>query len=110
LTQYNVRHGYSLPLRVDELIYEGIPRLKRNLALKAKSLGLALKPIFKSEVILEWLEQNVWDVWNALNEIEKEGERLKLIRVWQRRPLKSPVQMVRDLGLLPLQLLPREEL
>ncbi|CAG7704513.1 unnamed protein product [Allacma fusca] len=109
-TAYNVRHNYSLPSRIDEVIFNQVPRFRRQLSMTAKSVAISLKSIFKGEVVLEWLEQNVWEAWQTLDSFEKVGDRLKRIAVWPRRPLKSPPEMIDGLGLQAVDLGDHEEL
>lgn len=98
VTPYNIRHNYSLPLRVDEVLAE-VPRLKNQLQLVVKSIETSLKPIFRQEDVLEWIEQNVWDPWKALENLELAGNTLKARNVWPRRPIPIQWEMVQDLKL-----------
>ena len=109
-TPYNVRHNYSLPSRVDEVIFSQVPRYRRQLSTLAKSIAISLKTIYNGEVVLEWLEQNVWEAWQVLDSFEKVGEKLKKTNVWPRRPLRSPPEMIDELGLQAVNLLEHEEL
>ncbi len=102
VTEYNIRHNYSLPLRVDEVVFSQVPRLQRHLVILANSVVNSLKPIFSSETILEWIEQNMWEAWKAMDRLEKAGETLRNVMVWPRRPVTSPPQMVSDLRLTAL--------
>jgi hypothetical protein len=97
--KYNIRHNYSLPLRVDEVVFAEVPRLKRQLELSIRSVEQSLKTIYRMEIVLEWIEQNVWEVWKGLDYLEKSGEILKNVGVWQRRPLASLKEMVEELRL-----------
>ncbi|ODM87398.1 Hexosaminidase D, partial [Orchesella cincta] len=102
VTPYNIRHNYSLPLRVDEVVFSQVPRLQRHLVILANSVVNSLKPIFPTETILEWIEQNMWEAWKALDKLEKAGDTLRNIQVWPRRPVPSPQKMVDDLRLTAL--------
>lgn len=99
VTEYNIRHNYSLPLRVDEVVFSQVPRLQRHLVILANSVVNSLKPIFSTDTILEWIEQNMWEAWKALDRLEKAGETLRNVMVWPRRPVTSPPQMLTDLRL-----------
>lgn len=102
VTEYNIRHNYSLPLRVDEVVFSQVPRLQRHLVILANSVVNSLKPIFSSDTILEWIEQNMWEAWKAMDRLEKAGDTLRNVMVWPRRPVTSPPQMLSDLRLTAL--------
>jgi hypothetical protein len=99
VTPYNIRHNYSLPLRVDEVVFAEVPRLRKQLELSSKSVEAALRPIFRQEIILEWIEQNIWEGWKALKHLENVGETLKNVNIWPRRPVKTHWPMVEGLKL-----------
>lgn len=99
MTPYNARHNYSLPFRVNEVVLAEAPRLKQSLRLTAKSVVNSLAHIFDQWVVTEWIEQNVWESWRILDRLEKEGEKLKAMKVWPRRPVKYPEEMLNDLDL-----------
>ncbi|ODM93814.1 hypothetical protein Ocin01_12869 [Orchesella cincta] len=81
--QYS-EHNYSLPLRVDEVVFSQVPRLQRHLVILANSVVNSLKPIFPTETILEWIEQNMWEAWKALDKLEKAGDTLRNIQVCEK--------------------------
>lgn len=86
MTDYNIRHNFSSPNRVDELTAEAI-RLKNSLSSLATGTERPFRDVYDNWTIGEFVEQHVNPLIYELNEIEKRGNMLMKIKVWPRRPL-----------------------
>lgn len=98
MTPYNVRHNFSTPLRVEELMQDQ-PRIYHSIATLGRSAREALSDIFDYYTIGEWVEQNIYPYVIELEEIQKDATALKAKRIWPKRPF--PV--LSDLQRLGLQ-------
>ena len=88
LTDFNVRHNYTSPARVDELV--------RDLAYHAGSLHTlarqtkeTLRTIFDVHTISEWLEQKLLPLFQQLDRIQTDAVNLKKRKYWPHRPLPT---------------------
>lgn len=96
MTKYNVRHNFSTPLRVDELMQDQ-PRVYHTVASLARSARDALWDVFDIVTISEWVEQNIYPIVVELEEIQKDANALKARKVWPRRPF-PPLKDLTRLG------------
>lgn len=103
MTDYNVRHNFTSPLRVDELMLEQ-PRVYHSLVQLAHSANDALRDVFDAHTIAEWVEQRIYPDIKRLEQLAKDAAALKARKVWPRRPLPA----LADLGRLGVSL-PDEE-
>lgn len=87
MTQYNIRHNFSSPIRVDELI-EDATRLKNSLNTLANNAEEAMHSVYDKWTIQEFIELHIKPLMDELSEIEKNGDVLSKFRVWPRRPLE----------------------
>ncbi|KAI5706371.1 hypothetical protein M8J75_007483 [Diaphorina citri] len=85
LTTYNVRHNFSSPLRVDELLLDH-PRLYHSSISMLHSAIDNLQSVYDNFTVAEWIEQNIWPLIEKLDKIQSDGANLKQRKVWQRRP------------------------
>lgn len=85
MTDYNVRHNFSTPLRVDELMQEH-PRIYHTITSLARSVKDALFDIFDDFTIAEWVEQNIYPYILSLEKIQKDSISLRARKIWPRRP------------------------
>uniref|UniRef100_A0A8D9A6A9 beta-N-acetylhexosaminidase n=1 Tax=Cacopsylla melanoneura TaxID=428564 RepID=A0A8D9A6A9_9HEMI len=85
LTQYNVRHNFSSPLRVDELLMDA-PRLYHTATSMVHSAIENLQGVYDNYTVAEWIEQNIWPLIQRLDKIQQDGANLKQRKVWPRRP------------------------
>ncbi|CAH0385394.1 unnamed protein product [Bemisia tabaci] len=85
LTEYNVRHNFSSPLRLDELMLDE-PRIYHSVTSLVQSAQDALANIFDKYTIAEWIEQKVYPLIKELEKLEGDSYRLKQIKTWPRRP------------------------
>lgn len=96
MTAYNVRHNYSLPLRVDELTSE-LPRVYHGLIALARSAVEAMSDVFDEYTITEWIEQRIYPYIIDLEKIQNNSFILKNINTWPARPL-PPLKDLQRLG------------
>ncbi|XP_074596750.1 hexosaminidase D [Brevipalpus obovatus] len=88
LTDYNIRHNISNPVRVDEgLAQHSSVRYILNSALK--SSAKALSEVFDEYTVYEWIEQNIYPHLLKMDKLLKDAENLKLRKVWPIRPLNK---------------------
>ncbi|XP_034234108.1 hexosaminidase D-like, partial [Thrips palmi] len=103
MTDYNVRHNFTSPLRIDELMMEQ-PRVYHSLVQLAHNANDALRDVFDAHTIAEWVEQRIYPDIKRLEQLAKDAAALKARKVWPRRPLPA----LADLGRLGISL-PEEE-
>ncbi len=94
LTDYNIRHNFSSPLRIDELMLdEG--RIYSNVLSTIQSINDALEDVFDKYTIAEWIEQNIYPTARKMEELQKAVLNLKSMRTWPRRPLRPLNDLLR---------------
>lgn len=86
LTDYNTRRKFSSPLRIEEIISE-LPRIYHNMLSLVKLSFEAMDGVFDNYTITEWIEQRIYPYLVQLDEIEKESNAMKDVRIWPVRPL-----------------------
>lgn len=86
ITEYNRRHNYSLPTRVDEDLEE-LPARLHSVTMLMKTAREALGEWFDDWTTGEWLEQRIWPMMQSLQKLQKESENMKLVHNWKARPL-----------------------
>lgn len=86
LTEYNVRHNISSPMRVDEGLadYSSIYFPLTSLVRTARD---ALREVFDEYTVSEWIEQNIYPYITKMEKVWKEGMELKKQKTWPVRPL-----------------------
>ncbi|XP_037036427.1 hexosaminidase D isoform X2 [Bradysia coprophila] len=92
MTEYNIRHNFSSPIRVDELTADAM-RLKNSLDTLANNANEAMHDVYDKWTIKEFIELHIKPLMDELNDIEKKGSILSQFKVWPRRPL--PYQLER---------------
>lgn len=97
MTDYNVRHNFSTPLRVDELMAEQ-PRVYHTVLALVRSSQDAMQDIFDGYTISEWVEQRIYPMIKELERLQQDASALKAARNWPARPL-PPLPDLRRLGL-----------
>jgi hexosaminidase len=97
LTEYNIKHNYTSPLRIDELMGDHSRLLHTMLAL-ARSAKDALGEAFDSHTIGEWIEQKILPYVKKLEQLQKDTDVLKEKRIWPIRPLPLDTSL-RRLGI-----------
>ncbi|KAJ8918610.1 hypothetical protein NQ315_013116 [Exocentrus adspersus] len=96
MTSYNVRHNYSLPLRVDELTSD-LPRIYHGMVMIARSAVDAMVDVFDNYTISEWIEQRIYPYIIELEQIQNQSIALKSVNHWPARPL-PPLRDLQRLG------------
>lgn len=87
LTEYSVRHNYSSPARIDELLRD-LPYLSGSLNAVAKQTMDMLKHIFDIHTVSEWMEQKLLPLFEKLDRIQMDAATLRSQKYWPVRPLK----------------------
>ncbi|CAH1976241.1 unnamed protein product [Acanthoscelides obtectus] len=86
MTSYNIRHNYSLPLRVDELTTD-MPRLYHAAISLAKIAADSMAGVFDNYTISEWIEQRIYPYILEFERIQNDSTALKSVEHWPARPL-----------------------
>lgn len=86
LTTYNVRHNFSSPIRIEELMNDAI-RFDASLTALTKSATESLIDVYDKWTIDEYIEQTVVPLLHELRKLQRHGNQLMALRVWPRRPL-----------------------
>lgn len=97
LTEYNVRHNISSPMRVDEGLtdYSSIYYPLTSLVRTARD---ALREVYDEYTVAEWIEQNIYPYIVKMEKLWKEGMNLKKAKVWPKRPL-PPLDTLRKFAI-----------
>ncbi|XP_075222884.1 hexosaminidase D-like isoform X2 [Lycorma delicatula] len=85
LTDYNVRHNFSTPLRIDELM-SNHQYLYHQVTGLVKSAKDCLAEVFDMYTIAEWVEQRIYPMITQLEQIEHNAKALKESQTWPSRP------------------------
>lgn len=102
MTEYNIRHNYSLPLRVDESTSD-LQRIYHSLVSLSKAAHDTMLEVFDYYTIGEWIEQRIYPYIIELEKIQNVSQILKSVNIWPARPLK-PLSDLQRLGIsLPEQ-------
>lgn len=96
LTDYNVRHNYSLPLRVDELTGD-LPRIYHGTTSLVRAAVDAMVEVFDNYTISEWIEQKIYPYIIELEKIQNQSIALRSVNQWPARPL-PPLKDLQRLG------------
>lgn len=94
LTSYNVRHNFTSPLRIRELMADE-DRLYHSLISMIQSISEALDEVFDRYTVTEWIEQNIYPTVLELEELQRNAQRLKTPQIWPRRPFAPLVDLQR---------------
>ncbi|GBM82078.1 Hexosaminidase D [Araneus ventricosus] len=86
LTDYNIRHNITSPMRVDEGLadYSSVYYPLTSLVRTARD---ALREVYDEYTVAEWIEQNIYPSIVKLEKLWKEATNLKRAKVWPKRPL-----------------------
>jgi len=66
LTDYSVRHNYSSPARIDELLRD-LPYLSGSVSAVARQTAETLKNIFDAHTVSEWMEQKILPLFEKID-------------------------------------------
>lgn len=86
LTDYSVRHNYSSPARIDELLRD-FSYLSGSLNAVARHTMETLKNIFDVHTVSEWMEQKILPLFEKLDRIRLDAAALRSQSHWPVRPL-----------------------
>lgn len=95
LTEYNMRHNYSSPFRVNEGLDEHA-RISYLVNALIKQAQTSLTEVYDEYTVSEWIEQKVYPLYKDLNDFKVRAESLKLRSTWPRRPFPV-LKAVQDL-------------
>lgn len=92
MTNYNINHNFSSPLRVNELLrdfayYNSSLQMLQDAAVKA------LREVYDDETVSEWIELNISPYVKKMQSIWNDGLKLKKYKTWPRRPLPKLVEL-----------------
>ncbi|XP_034487239.1 hexosaminidase D [Drosophila innubila] len=102
LSDYNVRHNFSSPLRVHELTVR-TPMLIEELRVMARESQQLLWEVYDEHTVAEFVEQHIYPSINALHQQLSSGQTLLQRRTWPQRPLPLSLEMRQDMGLITLE-------
>lgn len=88
MTDYNIRHNFSSPLRIDELMGD-FSRVYNSLTSLERHVRESLEDIFDQYTVNEWIEQRIYTDLKKLEKLEANAIKLKAIKYWPRRPLQT---------------------
>ncbi len=86
LSDYNIRHNFSSPTRIQELL-DDQPRLLASMTNLAKNTIDSMWEVYDHWTIGEYVEQRIYPIISELKNLEKIGENLKMKKTWPQRPL-----------------------
>ncbi|KAB7497051.1 Hexosaminidase D [Armadillidium nasatum] len=86
ITDYNRRHNYSSPMRIDEDLEE-LPSRIHAISLLIRTVKEALSEWYDEWTVGEWIEQHIWPLLDKMETLRKEAESMKLVKTWAARPL-----------------------
>jgi len=85
LTEYNFRHNYSSPFRVNEGLDEH-SRMTYLITSLIKQAQQSLSEIYDDYTVAEWIEQKIYPLHKELSDFKTRAESLKRRNTWPRRP------------------------
>ncbi|KAG8185057.1 hypothetical protein JTE90_017074 [Oedothorax gibbosus] len=93
LTDYNIRHNITSPMRVDEGLadYSSVYYPLTSLVRTARD---ALREVYDEYTVAEWIEQNIYPSIVKMEKLWKDATNLKKSKIWPRRPL-PPLDVLR---------------
>lgn len=86
MTEYNVNHNFSSPLRVNEMLRD-FSYYNSSLQMLQEAAIKALREVFDDNTVSEWTELNIYPYVKKMNKVWKQGQYLKKYQTWPRRPL-----------------------
>ncbi|GBL87937.1 Hexosaminidase D [Araneus ventricosus] len=92
MTEYNLNHNFSSPLRVQELLKD-FSYYNSSLNMLQEAAVKALREIYDDDTVSEWIELNIYPYVKEMKRIWERGQRLKKYQTWPRRPLPRFVDL-----------------
>lgn len=94
MTEYNVRHNFTTPLRLNELMQDHSRMLHSALGM-ARQAKEAMSEVFDEYTVGEWVEQKVYPYVQRLEQVAADAEAMRRRMVWPVRPLPLSPAMKR---------------
>lgn len=93
LTDYNIRHNITSPMRIDEGLgdYSSVYYPLTSLVRTARD---ALREVYDEYTVAEWIEENIYPYIVKMEKLWKEATNLKKAKVWPKRPL-PPLELLK---------------
>jgi hexosaminidase len=98
LSDYNIRHNFTSPTRVLELL-DDQPRLQASLTNLARSVSEGMEEMYDHFTIGEYIEQRIYPLINELKNLEKVGDSLRMRRIFPVRPLPYLEKFLKEIGI-----------
>lgn len=92
MTEYNINHNFSSPLRVNELLRD-FSYYNSSLNMLQEAAIKALREVYDDDTVSEWIELNIYPYVKKMKKIWNQGLMLKKFRTWPRRPLPRVVDL-----------------
>ncbi|GFT73860.1 hexosaminidase D [Nephila pilipes] len=92
MTEYNINHNFSSPLRVNELLRD-FSYYNSSLNMLQEAAVKALREVYDDDTVSEWIELNIYPYTKKMKAIWEQGMRLKKYQVWPRRPLPRLIDL-----------------
>ncbi|XP_017040214.1 hexosaminidase D [Drosophila ficusphila] len=102
LSDYNVRHNFSSPLRVRDLTARA-PMVIEELRMMAREAQQLLYEVYDQYTVSEFIEQQIYPTIEALQQQLARAEKLLQQRTWPQRPLPLALKVQEDMGLYTSQ-------
>lgn len=92
MTEYNVNHNFSSPLRINEMLRD-FSYYNSSLQMLQEAAIKALREVYDDDTVSEWIELNIYPYVKKMNEIWRKGQILRKYQTWPRRPLSRFVEL-----------------
>ena len=92
ITDYNLRHNFSSPMRIDQDL-EDLPLKLQLVEMLVKSARDSFSDWFDGWTTGEWIEQHLWPLINKLRQLEAQSLSMKSVKTWPPRPLPLPADL-----------------
>ena len=97
LTDFNVRHNFSSPFRVQEGMEEFSQHIYSITSLMRQAKE-ALSEMFDHYTVAEWIEQKIYPMYKELSKLKTDTDDLKSRRSWPKRPFE-PLAALKEFGI-----------
>lgn len=88
ITAYQIKHNFSSPIRIEELISDAI-RFDSSLKSLTKNAAESMNDVYDQWTIDEFVEQTIDPLIEELSLLQKHANQLMSVRTWPRRPLRQ---------------------
>ena len=97
LTDFNIRHNFSSPYRVQEGMDEFSQHIYSITSLMRQAKE-ALSEMFDYYTVSEWIEQKIYPMYKQLSKLKSDTDELKSRRSWPKRPFE-PLASLKEFGI-----------